>query len=275
MTSRFKQVGVLATLLLGAVSAQAALCNLTTGNLSICYGELASPVGVVSGDPLAARGEFGSFLKTIGTETFLGVPVGAVSPLSLNFGAITGTMSGSTIVPSPVPGGTDTVVSHVSVVGNAVPDTNEGRFGTSGNSFNDERFILVGNGDLAVTFSEAVSAFGFYGTDIGDFGGSIFIDLINTAGTTTITLDNSPAGANPPSGSLLFWGFVDTKSKYDQVRFRFTDARDGIGFDDLVTGTLKDDLPPPNPTPEPAGLALLGAAFAAAALARRRTRRTD
>ena len=179
------------------------------------------------------------------------------------------------MVPSPDRGGTDTVVSHVSVVGNAVPDTNEGRFGTSGNSFDDERFILVGNGDLAVTFSEAVSAFGFYGTDIGGCGGGPFPAPLNTAGTPTITLDTRPAGANPHSGPLLCWGFVDTQSKYDQVRFRCTDARYGIGFDDLVTGTLKDDLPPPNPTPEPAGLALLGAAFAAAALARRRTRRTD
>lgn len=281
MLSKLMRAGATAAMLVGGVSAHAALCNPSPfdSKLIICFGENNSPNGAVSGDPLAARNAFDGYLKNIGVETFTGQSPGIPnlppdeSPIPLDFGnGILGTMIGRTTDDEA-----GTTVSHVFVVGTDNPVPSQGRFGTTGDG-DAERFV-EGSNTFEIQFRQAVSAFGFYGTDIGDFGGALSFDLLNANGATIATIPMvttvTPGTDDSAGGSLLFWGFVDLEKQYSGVRFNFSSTRDGMGFDDLVTGFLNDQ-PPPNPTPEPGMLALLGIAGLAASVARRRRdRRAD
>lgn len=287
MFKQLLQAGAAAALLAGSVSAQAALCNVTTpgGKLTICYAENPAAAGQVTGTPVDARGEFNAFLKqsTIGVDSFVGQSPGnpistpEESPIGVDFGnGITGSVTGSYEIFDPLTGESAGFRSSVYVLGNNNPESSEGRFGTSGDG-DAERFIQ-GNNTFVIEFSQLVSAFGFYATDVGDFGGLLTLELLDAngdrVGDAIDIITSTPEGETDASGggNLLFWGFVDTQNQYKSVRVNFSIDADGMGFDDFVTGTLAG---PPNPTPEPASLALLGAALAAAGLSRRRARRTS
>lgn len=270
-----KQVGAAALLAIGLSQAQAALCTLQGAtSVTVCFGSTGVPNGNVTGAAADARSDFDGLLLVKGVESFTGKDAGATSPLAMSYAGstITGGVSGQTLIPSPVPGGEDEVISHLTVRQPTDPDTNEGRFGTSGSGFAAERFLEVGQGELLFTFSQGISAFGFYATDFGDFSNEI--EILAYSGTAVQTFSFGTGDGTAPNGSLLFWGFVDSGKLYDSIKIRFTNPSDGVGLDDVVAG-LVGQTPPPNPTPEPAGLALFGAALAAAALARRRSRRAD
>ena len=289
MFKQLLQAGAAAALLAGSVSAQAVLlCNATAqgSKLTICYAENPSAGGQVTGTPVDARGEFNAFLKqnTIGVDSFVGQSPGnpistpEESPIGVDFGnGITGSVTGSYEIFDPLTGESAGFRSSVYVLGNNNPESSEGRFGTSGDG-DAERFIQ-GNNTFVIEFSQLVSAFGFYATDVGDFGGLLTLELLDANGTRVgdaiEIVTSTPTGETESAGggNLLFWGFVDTANQYKSVRVNFNIDADGMGFDDFVTGTLADG--PPNPTPQPASLALLGAALAAAGLSRRRARRTS
>lgn len=157
-----------------------------------------------------------------------------------------------------------------------VSDPSEGRMAHSGVSY------WVGQ-DFTITFDAAVSAFGFWGSDIGDFikgctttackDRGITIELFNDAGDA---LGDFWVKGDGNNGSVLFWGFVDTAvgpARVKSIRIKdVTDGLDGQAFDDFMIGAVRSDFDPgtPNPAPEPGVLALAGLALAGAARARRR-----
>lgn len=243
----FKCAGVVALLLASVGSSHAAL--------TIFTGENQTPGEVVSGNPLTARNSFLSQLTGVGTETFEGLSVGAEGPLSLSFPGSASTTIGATLTG-------DGVVFPT-------PST-AGRFNTTGATASPTagQWWSV-EGSFSLTFDRAISAFGFYGTDVGDFNGRLLITLTDTDDLTTeLEVEHTINGAD---GSLLFWGFVDTTKAYKRIDFGNTaEGVDFFGFDDMTVGDSRQINPPT--VPEPTGLALLGAGLVAATLARRRGR---
>lgn len=207
----------------------------------VFFGENQAPAQIATGTPATARASFLGNLTGVGVETFEGQTTGAAAPLALTFpgsaGNITATLSGTGVVfqtPSAA-----------------------GRFNTTGAS----AAPVAGKwwqveGTFEIAFSSAISAFGFYGTDIGDFNGQVTIALTDTDNITTVL--NSGNTINAANGSLMFWGIVDTVKSYTKVTFGNTsqNGSDFFGFDDMVIGD-RQQIRPPNGVPEPGILALL------------------
>jgi len=281
---------IAAGLALTAVAAPAWSYCTTFGatTLNTCFGLTADAQGQVAGNALGAKAEFLTNKSSIGTLNFSQYPLATANPFAVatpadqpaNFRSGANTVNQGAFSQSGAAG---------PFVAQDLFDPQDdgqtlralGRFNTSPGADDPEGMILESGAGFTITFDQAVQAFGFYGTDIGDFGGSLTLELYVTgeeaapSQTLTVFQANTPtASADPAGGSLLFFGFFDSAKSYKKVSFVQSSAFDGFGYDDMVVAALTD-VPPPNPTPEPAGLALLGAAFAAAALARRRTRRTD
>lgn len=177
-----------------------------------------------------ARNDFFSNLSGVGTEDFEGFAPGT-TPTNIGFpGAGTATFTG------------------FARVENLPTGTNVGRYPISGNQYLD--FLGFAN----VGFSQQISAFGFYGTDIGEFDGQVTLETFS-GGTSTnlITIPTSPE--NPPV-TVIYYGFI-TDSPFDKVVFGNTGGQgDFFGFDDFTIGTT-EQVVGDSPVPEPATVFLV------------------
>ena len=131
--------------------------------------------------------------------------------------------------------------------------------------------LVTPTAPFTIEFSKAISAFAFFGTDIGDFDGTLYMEMYrNGALQTTLTVrDGSKPAQN--GNELLFYGFASPDVAYDKIVFRTKSpgGNDVFGFDDFWAADA-GQLVTPTPTPEPGSLALVGLALAAAGLMRRR-----
>jgi len=196
----------------------------------------------------AAESTFLSRFDTVGTETFESFAIGTKDPLQLNFAGITtATLSGSGKVSDVVKNGVH-------------PLSGENYWSTRAGQ----------NDSFRVDFDQAVAAFGFYATDIGDVGAKVNIEVGLANGETRI-IDLTHNQTRGQSGSVLYQGILAESEDelFTSIRFLTTNgARDGFGFDNMTVGAF--DQIRSESVPEPASLLGLAAIAGAAALKRKR-----
>lgn len=187
----------------------------------------------------AARASFFSNLVGVGTETFEGFGQGTGAPLAVSFGAAgTATLGGGGSV-NTVPTGTNGV----------------GRYPISGDKYWES------GQNFTITFSDPVAAFGFYGIDIGDFGGQVTLTLAG-GGAQVVNVPNT---VNGRGGGVLYFGIIETLT-FTSITFGNTAAgTDFFGFDDFSIGSLEQVK-----IPVPAALGLFGIALVGLGMAMRR-----
>jgi hypothetical protein len=172
-----------------------------------------------------AEKRFLSRLTGVNTETFESF-VDQSSPSSLTFGTDVATLTGSPLIY------------------NVPTDTSYGTFPISGNRF----LVLDANSSsfFRIDFNSPQAAFGFYATDIEV--AQLKISLVaSSGGRTELTLPTFSA-ENPtlPTGSVLFFGVIDTESPFVTVEFnRIGFSGDGFGFDNMTIGRLTQVHPEP------------------------------
>lgn len=127
--------------------------------------------------------------------------------------------------------------------------TPEGRYPTTGT-----QYLAASTSNLRLDFNQPVNAFGFFGIDIGDFGGTL--TLTTTGGLNMQFVVNHTVGSNgSTSGSVLFWGIIDAQMSFTSVQFSNNNASsDVFAFDDFTIGTLPQIIP----LPTGAGLGSVG-----------------
>jgi hypothetical protein len=218
----------------------------------IFFGEDVNAAGDPTEAPITnatnARNNFFLNLTGVGVETFEGIPSGTTAPIALTFpGAGTATLNGT----GSVSAGNDGV----------------GRYPVSGS-----QYYYAGSDNFTIDFSSAISAFGFYGTDIGDFGGHLTLTLTGSNGVTVLTVPNTLGSGGSTSGSNLYWGFYDTTNTYTSIAFgNDSGGSDNFGFDDFSIGALTQVTPISAPEPASWAMMLGGFGLLGATMRARRT----
>ena len=196
----------------------------------------------------AAEADFLTNLVGVGTETFENFAVGTIDP-NLTFPtpseAIFANINGNGSVRSVTPGRTNGF----------------GRYATSGSKYFE---AVAAEGGFSINFADPVAALGFFGVDIGDFGGQLQLVLADNT-TTTLTIPNTISEAfGETDGSVLFYGLIadNEDETFTSVAFELNAPGTGtesdiFAFDDFTIGSLEQV----NPTSIPESYSVIGLAL--------------
>ena len=231
-----------------SATALAAIFGFAAGSVQAApvtfFGEDLNPTGSVpipTPNSNAARNSFFTNLTGVGTETFEEFTPGETN-LSVAFpgSGVTASLSGG-------------VVQNF---------TSAGRFAIS-----TPNYYNTDTSSFSINFSGPVAAFGFYGTDIGDFGGVLSLTLTDIHGNTSslvVPAAEGSSGSQPENGSALYFGFYDLGDQYTSIAFNNSNTSDQFGFDNFSVGSLQQVTPT---IPEPSTWAMVALGFAGLGLA--------
>jgi hypothetical protein len=183
-----------------------------------------------------ARNTFFMNLTGVGTETFESFATGTSAPLPIDFmGAGTATINDGSIA--------------------------SGNDGLGRYPFSGTQYLNVGSDNFSISFSNPIAALGFYGTDIGDFGGQLTLTLTDIHNVTSmLTVPNTIGQEGSTSGSNLYFGFFDTGDTYTSVSFgNNSGGADIFAFDNFSIGSTSQVTPS---TPEASTWVMMLAGFA-------------
>lgn len=199
------------------------MSTVVSGYQGTFYGYDGGPKVTTNSD--IARNSFFSNLVGVGTETFEGFEQGTEASLVVNFGvAGTATLNGLGAIQS---------------------GDSTGRWAISGTQY----WEAPGSSSslFSIAFSAPVAAFGFYGTDIGDFNGQVVVTTLNGL-THSYTIPH-PTGQENYAYTALYFGIIDTVDPFTSVVFSNTGSgSDYFGFDNFSIGSIEQVVPSPEPT---------------------------
>lgn len=236
----------------------------------------------LNADPVTKRNQFLAALDTaqVKRENFDAMAIASTvlgTPIGILGGAASLTATDASLVPGSArvrenPWGSDTGTAFL------------GRFNTTGDPTTlpskDGPFVgrwwETSANVATIQFTGAISAFGLFLTDLGDFNGALGVNIFS-ANSQTPVFQRTLSGDGTANGSLSFFGYIGDAT-FDKVVFTLnqncgnapcSDAGtyDFVGFDDILTGPLKNGG---GNIPEPTSLALVGLSLGLLGLSRRR-----
>lgn len=222
----------------------------------------ATDVQVTPTNSQAAENQFKAGLVGVGTENFEAKQPQTPAPLALDFvGAGTATLTGNDSVQTNPPSGTNT-----------------GRYSVPGGTRYWQAVARPtgATGNFSIVFSANVAAFGFFGVDVGDFFGTVQLQLLDDADKQVALLNVPTATPTLADASILYFGLIaDVGSEFRRINFLISapgssNAFDVFGFDSMTIGS-RDQIITVS-VPEPGTLGLLGLALAGLGFATRRRR---
>lgn len=131
--------------------------------------------------------------------------------------------------------GAGKAVIHGNCTVSSIPG--DGLFPTHG-----DKYLSANTNDFYIEFESPQAAFGFFGTDIGDFGGQLSIGIHYVDGSEVEYLVPHEIGSEgSTNGSVLFFGFIarNDKEQFTKVSFYNSSDTDYFGFDQMVIANIE------------------------------------
>eukprot|EP00968_Pinguiococcus_pyrenoidosus_P007283 scaffold482_cov247-Pinguiococcus_pyrenoidosus.AAC.32 len=93
--------------------------------------------------------------------------------------------------------------------------------------------------DFNIDFSQPITAFGFFGVDVGDVQGILSITIVRPDETYCVV--PIPHEVDGPSGGVLYFAYIDLDEPFNRIEFGNSEGqRDRFAFDDFTIAIRRE-----------------------------------